>query len=77
MKSRSEWQCICGQYKAPQRDRACTACRLTLVPLNPIATDQRAVAERYWTAPAKPEKAQKPCDHGLFSDDAKQEEIFK
>lgn len=29
------------------------------------------------SAPLKPAKPQKPCDHGLFSDDANQQEMFK
>ena len=40
-----------------------------MIQLNPIAQDQRTLAERKWRAPTKPNKPQKPCDVGLFSDD--------
>ncbi len=43
-----------------------------MIPLNPIATDQKTVAERKWRAGMKPRKEQKACDVGLFSDDAAQ-----
>lgn len=43
-----------------------------LLKLNRLATDQRTIAERKWQAGLKPGKPQKPCDIGLFSDDADQ-----
>lgn len=49
---------------------------VAFVPLNPIATDQKTVAERQWLKPALAPKPQKPCDHGLFSDDAKQIDLL-
>jgi hypothetical protein len=36
------------------------------------ADDERIVAERKWKAGLKPTKSQKPCDHGLFGDEARQ-----
>jgi hypothetical protein len=45
-------------------------------PWNRLATDQRVVAERKWLAPIKPAKPQQPCDHGLFSDEMDQVEMF-
>ena len=44
--------------------------------LNPLAQDQRTVAERQWRAPVKPRAAQLPCDHGMFSDEMDQIEMF-
>jgi hypothetical protein len=41
-----------------------------------LATDQKTVAERKWKEGLKPAVAQKPCDVGLFSDDANQKELF-
>jgi hypothetical protein len=41
-------------------------------PWNRKATDQKTVAERKWRAGSKAAKPQKPCDVGLFSDDADQ-----
>jgi hypothetical protein len=46
-----------------------------MLPLNPIAADQKTVAERKWQAGRKPAKPQKPCDIGLFSDDALQADL--
>lgn len=43
-----------------------------LFTLNPLATDQRTLAERKWRGGLKPPKPQKPCDIGLFSDEAAQ-----
>jgi hypothetical protein len=37
-----------------------------------LAADQKTIAERKWSAPVKAPKPQKPCDIGLFSDDANQ-----
>ncbi len=48
-----------------------------MIPLNPIATDQKTVAERKWRAGLKPAKPQQPCDHGLFSDDAAQLDLVE
>lgn len=44
---------------------------------NPRNVDEKTVAERKWQAPLKPRAEQKACDLGLFSDDSKQEELFK
>jgi hypothetical protein len=43
--------------------------------LRPIAQDQRDVAEQQWKAPRLAPTNQKPCDHGLFSDDSKQTDL--
>lgn len=50
---------------------------MTALPLNlpPEATDQRTLAEREWSAPTRAKRDQRPCDHGLFSDDAKQADL--
>ena len=45
---------------------------MTLIPLPPLATDQKTMAEREWCSPHKARAAQKACDIGLFSDDASQ-----
>lgn len=44
---------------------------------NDLAADQKTTADRKWSAPLKPPAVQKPCDVGLFSDDANQGEMFK
>ena len=44
--------------------------------LNEVAKDQKTVAERKWQAGKLAPVAQKPCDHGLFSDDAKQTDLI-
>ncbi len=38
-----------------------------MIPLNPLATDQKTVAERKWQAGMKPRKEQKPMDIGLWA----------
>jgi hypothetical protein len=43
--------------------------------VNPIAADQKTVAERKWTAPLKPAAEQKPCE-GLFGDAANQTDLL-
>ena len=43
--------------------------------LNPIAKDERTVAERKWQAGLKPAKPQLPADVGLFSDESDQLEM--
>jgi hypothetical protein len=48
----------------------------SLVPLNALAADQKVVAERALRAPSKAPAVQAACDVGLFSDDAKQAELF-
>jgi hypothetical protein len=48
----------------------------TLDIVNALATDQKTVAERAWRAPSKAPAPQQPCDVGLWSDDAKQAELF-
>lgn len=45
--------------------------------LNRLADDQKVVAERKWRAGLKPAKPQKPCDVGLFSDDAAQLDLVE
>jgi len=40
-----------------------------------LATDQKTIAERKWRAPTVAPAEQKPCDVGLFSDDAKQTDL--
>jgi hypothetical protein len=41
-----------------------------------LADDERVVAERKWRAPSLAKAEQKPCDHGLFSDEHKQGSLF-
>lgn len=41
------------------------------------SADQRTAAEREWRAPLKPPAPQKPCDVGLFSDDADQLDLIE
>lgn len=48
-----------------------------MIPLNPLALDQKTVAERKWQAPTKAPKPQAPCDIGLFSDDANQLDLVE
>lgn len=48
----------------------------TLVELNPDGTDGRMIAERQWQKPKLAPKPQQACDHGLFSDDAKQTDLL-
>jgi hypothetical protein len=48
----------------------------TLDIVNARATDERTVAERRWRERTQARVAQAPCDIGLFSDDAKQAELF-
>jgi len=40
-----------------------------MLPLKPLAQDQRTLAERQWNAGLKPTKPQLPADVGLFGDD--------
>lgn len=49
----------------------------SLLALNRLASDQRTIAERKWRAPSQAPKPQKPCDHGLFSDDAAQLDLVE
>ena len=42
-----------------------------------LASDQKALAERKWINRTLARLEQKACDHGLFSDDDKQRELFK
>lgn len=46
-----------------------------LAVINRRATDERITAERKWRAGLKAPAEQKPCDVGLFSDDALQAEL--
>lgn len=48
-----------------------------MLPLNPLATDQKTVAERQWQKPKLARKPQQPCDHGLFSDEAMQLDLVE
>lgn len=48
----------------------------TLPVFRPLATDHKDTAERAWCAPSKAAVAQKACDHGLFSDDSLQTDLF-
>lgn len=48
-----------------------------MLPLNPIASDQKTGAERKWQAPKLAPKPQKPCDHGLFSDECDQLDLVE
>jgi hypothetical protein len=48
----------------------------TLDICNARATDEKTVAERRWRERTQARVAQAPCDVGLFSDDAKQSELF-
>lgn len=45
--------------------------------LRPLTVDQRVVMERKWRAPTRAKRDQKPCDHGLFSDDADQLDLVE
>lgn len=45
------------------------------IAMPPLATDQRTVAERKWQSPTVADKPQRPCDHGLFSDEHRQLEL--
>jgi hypothetical protein len=51
----------------------------TCVPLlrNRLATDQKTVAERQWQKAKLAPAPQKPCDHGLFSDEANQLDLLQ
>ncbi len=44
--------------------------------MNPLATDQKTIAERQWRAGLKPSTPQQPLDTGLFGDDARQIDLF-
>lgn len=48
-----------------------------LLELNRIQADQKAIAEWRWMHGLKPAKPQKPCDVGLFSDDAAQLDLVE
>jgi len=48
-----------------------------MIPLNPLATDQRVVAERKWRSRLRPKAEQLPCDHGLFSDEMDQLDLVE
>ncbi len=48
----------------------------TLFPVDQSA-DEKTVAERQWCAGLKPPKEQKPCDIGLFSDEADQTDLIE
>lgn len=40
------------------------------------ASNEKTVAERQWQGRKLAPAPQKPCDHGLFSDDSRQSELF-
>lgn len=42
-----------------------------------LAKDERAVAQRKWHSPKLAPQPQKPCDHGLFSDDRDQLDLVE
>lgn len=44
--------------------------------LNSHATDQKTVAERQWQKSRLAPVPQKPCDHGLFSDEKDQLDLI-
>lgn len=61
-----------AMIRADARDRGEQVFPPRPFPWNRLATDQRVMAERKWQARTKAPKPQKPCDHGLFSDEADQ-----
>ena len=48
-----------------------------MIPLNPLSTDQRTMAERKWQQPKLAPKPQLPADHGLFGDSHLQLELVE
>jgi hypothetical protein len=62
------------------QDCDCVCCRgsgrIRLIQVNPRAVDRRVIAERKWAAPIQARTAQYACDHGLFSDEMDQIEMF-
>lgn len=48
-----------------------------MIPLNQRSVDEKTVAERKWQRGLEPAKPQQPCDHGLFSDEMDQVEMFQ
>lgn len=66
------------QTKAWENDRIrCLTRDGKLDVLNKTATDEKTVAERQWSKPKLAPKPQKPCDHGIFSDDANQLDLVE
>lgn len=61
IKPGTNWQCQCYAWNI----------------FNPIATDQKTVAERQWQGRTLAPKPQKACDIGLFSDDANQLDLIE
>lgn len=51
-------------------------CECKLDVFNPLASDQKTIAERQWQASSKAPAPQQAYDVGLFSDDSKQTELF-
>ncbi|MES2166601.1 MAG: hypothetical protein V4458_06150 [Pseudomonadota bacterium] len=45
--------------------------------LNPTQNDQAVVAQRRAASPLKPKVPQRPCDVGLFSDEADQLDLVE
>ena len=45
--------------------------------LSPLSRDQKTIAERQWQQRKLAPAPQKPCDHGLFSDDADQLDLVE
>jgi len=70
------YYCVCRGKAVRVPYRECTACQITM-PLNDRRQDEKTVAERKWEVGLKPTKEQRPCDHGLFSDEHKQQDLFK
>jgi hypothetical protein len=48
-----------------------------MLPLSPLAQDQKTLAERRWRSVSRPSAPQLPCDHGLFSDEALQLDLIE
>ena len=47
------------------------------IPLNRLASDQRTLAEHRRQSPSRAAKPRRPCDIGLFSDDADQLDLVE
>ena len=62
------------------QDCDCVCCqasgRIRLIQVNPRAVDRRVIAERKWADPMQAQRPQYACDHGLFSDEMDQIEMF-
>lgn len=77
-KPQTTWYCVCrGKDVVGLWERECTACQITVPFANRIETDRRVTAERQWHKATIARKPQKPCDHGLFSDEASQLDLVE